>query len=101
MGNFVSIITLETPTDDMTELLKLVQETQHIFDKQPGFKGRRLLKSTTQHKLVQVVEWASAEDSAACMMSPDWQAQEGVAFMQFVQAGKASMQPEDFVEQTN
>lgn len=91
-----AIVEMKTEAKNMSELVELAQATMHIFDKQKGFLSKKLLKSTDNQKLIQVIEWQSAEDAQACMMSSDWQAPEASAFMQFIQSGKASMNPENF-----
>lgn len=92
-----AIVEMKTDPKNMDELIKLAQATMGIFDKQPGFVSKKLLKSSDDEKLVQMIEWQSTEDAQACMMSSDWQSPEAGAFMQFVQSGKATMNPENFV----
>ncbi len=89
---------MKTDSNNMEQLIALAQATMHIFDKQPGFISKKLLKSSDGQKLVQIIEWKSLEDAQACMMSSDWQSAEASAFMQYIQSGKASMNPENFVQ---
>lgn len=92
-----AIVEMKTDSKNMEELIRLAQATMHIFDKQPGFISKKLLKSSDGQKLVQIIEWESPQHAQACMMSSDWQSPEADAFMQFIQSGKASMNPENFV----
>ncbi len=91
-----AIVEMKTDKENMGELIKLAQSTMHIFDKQPGFISKRLLKSSDSQKLVQIIEWQGAEDAQACMTSSDWQSSEATAFMLYIQSGKATMNPENY-----
>lgn len=93
-----AVVTLQTSKEDMPELKKHAINAMSIFDKQAGFISKRLLESENHEKLLQIVEWESKEFAMACMMSSDWQSPKAVAFMQFIESGKATMIPENYFD---
>lgn len=46
-----AIVEMKTDAKNMDELVKLAKSTMHIFDKQPGFISKKLLKSSDEKKL--------------------------------------------------
>ena len=92
-----AIVTLETTAENMPKLTVLARATMHIFDKQEGFISKKLLQNEAGTKLVQIIEWESADAAMACMTSSDWQTQEALNFMEFIASGRATMNPENYV----
>ncbi|HEV7128911.1 MAG TPA: hypothetical protein VGN32_15885 [Ktedonobacterales bacterium] len=87
-----TILLLEVSPSDQPALVDLARGTQPIFAKQPGFVSGTLLTSADGTRLIQVLQWRSAADGAACMRSADWASEAGARFMAFIGAGKAAME---------
>ena len=90
------MVLMTVKPEDQDALTELALAAEPFFAKQPGFVSASLHKSTDGTRLVQYLQWRSLADSEACMASPDWRADAGVAFMEFIGTGRATIEPQAY-----
>lgn len=90
------IVRFAVEPGDQPTLLDMARRMQPVFARQPGFVGAALHRSTDGTRIVQYLQWRSADDHQACMENPEVAA-EGEPFMRYLETGKATMEVHDYV----
>jgi quinol monooxygenase YgiN len=93
---FTVLVRYEVDPSNQAALVEVLKRSAPTFQEFPGFVSLNMHRGLEGKQVLVYLQWRSQADSDACMSDPRWFEVGKELYGNFIQAGKATMEPQAF-----